>query len=144
MDKIEERRRKEREYYAKNREKICAHKAEYRANSEKWQTYIKEYHKTEKYQTYKEEYVKTEANKKCKRICKWKRSGVQHPDFDELYNIWKSATNCADCDVELVESGINGANRKCLDHDHTTGLFRDVVCHSCNCRRYQLDLKSIP
>jgi hypothetical protein len=140
MDKIEERRRKEREYYAKNREAICARKVAQR-KTEEGKAYLAEYRKTEKYQTYKEEFAKTEANKKCKRICKWKRSGVQHPDFDELYNIWKSATNCADCDVELVESGINGATRKCLDHDHTTGLFRDIVCHSCNCRRYQSDLK---
>ena len=142
MDYIEERRRKDREYYAKNREKICAQKASYRANSESYQEYIKEYHKGDKSKAYREEYVKTDANKKSKRICKWKSAGVKHPNFNELHDIWKAATNCADCNVILVESGVNGANRKCLDHDHITGLFRGIVCHACNGRRYQVDKKS--
>ena len=144
MDKIEERRRKQREYYAKNREKICEQKAAYRANSEVQQAYVKEYSKEYRKRNQEKiiEYAKTDANKKSKRICKWKLAGVKHPDFNELHDIWKAATNCADCDVILVESGITGVNRKCLDHDHITGLFRGIVCHACNGRRYQVDKKS--
>ena len=141
MDYIEERRRKEREYYAKNREKICERKAAYR-KTDKHKEYVKEYQKTDKCRAYKAEYQKTDANKKSKRICKWKLAGVKHPDFNELHDIWKAATNCDDCDIILAESGINGANRKCLDHDHITGLFRGIVCHACNGRRYQEDKKS--
>lgn len=39
----------------------------------------------------------------------------------ELYKI----NNCYICNADL---GI----KKCIDHNHTTGLVRNVICHSCN------------
>ena len=137
MDYIEERRRKYREYYAKKRKEICAQKAEYR-KTEQAQKLIKGYHKGDTYRAQKAEYAKTDNGKKLISINRWKQYGVKHNNFDDLYKIWKEATNCADCDVVFVE-GNKGNNRKCLDHDHTTGLFRDIICHKCNIHRGVID-----
>lgn len=121
-------RQRDRKRYYKDHEKTL----------EKVRGYQKEYRKTDTYKNYQQEYRKRsefiEAETKRKRIQKWRIRDVKHPDFEELHDIWKSATNCADCDVILVE-GQKGNNRKCLDHDHTTGLFRDIVCHACNLGR---------
>ena len=101
---------------------------------------ISEQNKKHYYENYEKMIARhhTDNGKKVKKITRWKQLGVISDNFDELYNIWKTATNCADCDVELIE-GNKGCNRKCLDHDHTTGLFRDVVCHSCNQMRGMTD-----
>ena len=94
----------------------------------------KVYRETEERKQYMKEFRASETGMESMRINKWKQSGVKHDNFKELYKIWKAATNCADCDVILVE-GNKGRNHKCLDHDHTTGLFRDIVCHTCNQQR---------
>ena len=80
------------------------------------------------------EYNQTEAGKKSKRICNWKRSGVVYDDFNSLYDLYISVWNCEECNVELVE-GRYGNNKKCLDHDHNTGAFRNILCQTCNIRR---------
>ena len=40
-----------------------------------------------------------------------------------------SITNCELCNVEFTDEI---KNQRCLDHDHTTGFFRKVLCRSCN------------
>jgi hypothetical protein len=35
------------------------------------------------------------------------------------------------CDVKLT-TGRCGGSRKCLDHCHITGKFRNIICHVCN------------
>ena len=93
------------------------------------------------YENHKEErkerkkvYDKSEEGKKRRRITMWKYFGVKHDDFDSLYEYYINTWNCELCNVELVE-GKFAANRRCLDHDHETGEFRNILCHSCNCRR---------
>jgi hypothetical protein len=116
-------------YYEKNREIILQKQQVYRETGDRKKAI--------------QEYRKSENGKRSNKISKWKQAGVQHPDFNELYDIWTAATNCADCDVILVE-GNEGGNRKCVDHDHETGLFRDIICHKCNIIRGQKDnLKKI-
>ena len=34
-------------------------------------------------------------------------------------------------------------NKKCLDHDHKTGLFRNIICNRCNVIRGNNDRKII-
>ena len=68
--------------------------------------------------------------KRSSSKCLWKKNGVllteQFNTFDELYNYYLSINNCELCNISFEEC------KKCLDHCHTTGLFRNIVCNSCN------------
>ncbi len=102
-------------------------------------SYAKNYRNVNKELLYekRKKYGKTETGKKSTHISLWKRRNVKLRDnetYDDLYNIYLNTTNCKDCNVLLVV-GKRCKESKCLDHDHNTGYFRDIVCHSCNCKR---------
>lgn len=65
------------------------------------------------------------------RIAYWKRCGLIG-DYKEIHKRYINTTHCDLCNVFLVGKGIN---RKCMDHNHTTGEFRNIVCHKCNCNK---------
>ena len=122
-EKLKEQRK---EYYEKIKEKKKEYNKQYReANKEKKKEYMKEYHK---------EYNKTEAGKKTYRITRWKHVGVKSDDYNKLYEMYINTTNCEQCNIELIE-GLYGNNKRVLDHDHKTGEFRNILCHTCNIRR---------
>lgn len=75
----------------------------------------------------KKNYYQTPAGRKSITIKNWKTFGVIHDNFDELYEQYLEATHCNAC-----KSGFKSTFYKCLDHDHTTGLFRQFLCRSCN------------
>ena len=122
----------------KDKEKQKAYaKAYYSEHKEERAAYKKVYDEVneEKRKATAAAYSKTPARKKSYRLYHWRRMGII-PDpltWDELYDNYLSTTLCADCDCEL-ESGC-GARGRTLDHDHETGLVRDVVCRGCNVRR---------
>ena len=91
----------------------------------------------EKILAHLKEYQKINA-KKCK-ICDWRRSGLVG-DLDEIYDRWINTTHCDTCKIELC-SGRKGANKKCMDHCHVSGEFRNILCNTCNCQR-QLKYKN--
>jgi hypothetical protein len=72
--------------------------------------------------------------KKSKRISKWKRRGVIHHDFDELYEKYINTEYCELCSVKLTEGKRSTHTTRCLDHNHETGEFRNIICHYCNIR----------
>ena len=39
--------------------------------------------------------------------------------------------NCDLCNLQFIE-GDKGKFKKCMDHNHQTGEFRNVLCHVCN------------
>ena len=118
----EERKEYNKAYYEKNKEKIDQRiKKRYENNKDK----IKEQQK---------EYLQTDTGKKLRRINKWEKRGVKSEDYSSLYEYYLNCKYCENCDVELVEGNV-GANKKVLDHSHKTGLFRNVLCHSCNNKR---------
>jgi hypothetical protein len=112
-----------KQWYQKNQEYKSEYDKEY---SRQWYQKNKK-HKDEK----SKQYSKTDAGKKSNRISQWKYNGVKCDDFDALYEYYINTTHCENCDVELVE-GNKAANRKCLDHSHETGEFRNVPCNTCN------------
>ena len=111
------------EYYQKNKEKI-------KSNAENNKLLISEY-KKQYYIKNKEKYFTDEAIKKS-RIYKWRSRGVISDDYNKLYEYYLSIKECENCGVELNEDEYT---RKCLDHDHDTGEFRQVLCHNCNILR---------
>jgi len=110
----------------------------YYKNRDKRLEYNKQKRETEEYKQRMKEYRQSEAGKKSARITQWKRFGVISDDFNALHDKWKNTTYCEECNVELCE-GNNGTNKKTLDHDHNTGLFRNIICNRCNVKRGNKD-----
>jgi hypothetical protein len=86
---------------------------------------------TEYQRKYIKEYQQRPEVKKKRIIRQWKKRGLIHYDYDELYYYYLSTKYCENCGVELC-SGSRAGNRRVLDHDHFTGEFRNVLCHCCN------------
>ena len=114
-----DREQYDRNYREKNKEKIKQKDKDYRErNKEK----IKEYRQTPQ-------------GKKSHIISNWKSSGLKETKekIEELYEIYTTIKFCEACDIELTRSGKHSATDICLDHCHTTGRFRLMLCRSCNC-----------
>ena len=115
-----------KEYYEKNKEKILKQQKEYdQKNKDK-----------------KKEYDQTPKGKMNKKICEWKLRGLicEHEDeYEYIYDRWFRSERCeyARCNKEYTKD-----NNKCMDHCHLTGLFRDILCHSCNMKRRTKDNSS--
>jgi len=122
-----------RQYYLKNKEKLINKQKEYyKNNQEKVINNQKEYYKNNRNERLN--YCKTDNGRKSCRISNWKKMGVLSDDYNKLYDYYLSVKECENCGVDLVE-GHFGANKKCLDHNHNTGEFRNVLCNTCNILR---------
>ena len=102
-----------KEYRNKNRIILSIREKEYRAKNK------------DKYKSYN----KSETHRKSSLLWVWKERGVISDDWDMLHQHWELTSHCEECHVFL--EGIRG-ERKCLDHCHTTGQFRNILCHCCN------------
>lgn len=74
-------------------------------------------------------WFRTPKGKKIERINKWKHLGLVHDDYDSLYEVYLNTTACQVCGHEFETS-----RDRCMDHDHETGQFRQILCRSCNTR----------
>jgi len=127
-----------KEYYKSNRDKINENRREYyKSNKDKKSENRKEYYLSNKDKISEnvKKYKQTEKGKKVNTIKNWKFNGVVHPDFNALYEKYLNTKNCELCDVELTQDRYNTKTTRCLDHDHETGLFRNILCNSCNVKR---------
>jgi len=130
----EQRKDYQKKYQKANKEKIKQQRKEYReANKEKIKESKKKHRETNKEQIKqrKKKYYQTEEGKKKHKISSWKRAGVICDDFNSLYDIYKNTNICNICNIKLIE-GRCGANHRCLDHNHKTGEFRQILCSTCN------------
>ena len=115
-EKIKERKKL---YYENNKQKVIEHSAKYYEDNK------------EKQKEQKKNYNNTTQGKKVYAISRWKRRGVICDDYFSLYDKYINTNNCDECNIEFD----NGRFRRCLDHNHETGLFRNVLCNTCNVKR---------
>tara|TARA_R110000765_G_scaffold84614_1_gene163595 strand:- start:970 stop:1455 length:486 start_codon:yes stop_codon:yes gene_type:complete len=81
----------------------------------------------EKIRKYNKEYRQTDKGKQIAATTRWRSRGVINDDFDGLYKRYRNTHQCETCDYVFDE-----VNKRCLDHDHETGLVRGIICNACN------------
>ena len=151
---IEDKQKHNKEYYEKNKEKLKEYNNEYQKQykknnkekiSEYQKEYMKEYNKEyylnnkEKFKQYQEdnkeyikEYRKTDKGLKINRLSCWKSRGLISEDYDKIYERFILTEECDNCGIELNQ---DFNTKKCMDHSHTTGQFRNILCNLCNVNR---------
>jgi hypothetical protein len=124
---LSEEERRERQKIAKNK---------YR-KSEKGKSVTRKYNKyyneinTTKNLERQNKYFKSEIGKKTNTKASWKKQGLNMENFEELYERYSMAIFCDICECVLNVEG-NYNSKKCMDHDHDTGEFRNICCWNCN------------
>ena len=132
------------EYKELNKDKISQQKKlHYQLNKEKINQKQKEYYHLNKEEINKKnrEYSQTEAGIKSSRIRNWKRSGMILRDYqtwDSVYTKYLDCTNCEQCN-KVFQTTLD----RQLDHCHTTGFIRNIVCCRCNQLRAVEDAKNL-
>lgn len=81
------------------------------------------------------------ATKKEKTINNWKKRGLKYTNYDKLYEEGLTVTHCQHCNKEFSNKRMD---RRCMDHDHFTHLFRAWLCNYCNLHRLNEKSKSPP
>ena len=119
----EERKEYNRLYRLKNREKLNeTNRLHYQENKGTILETQKLYHKTPN-------------GKKVNTISSWKKNGLISNDYEAIYERYLNSKNCEECGCEYSIIGDGVGRWRCMDHDHITGLFRNVLCNTCNIRR---------
>ena len=100
----------------------------YIANKDKLNEYTRLYNEAhkEKLKEYMKAYSQTPQGKKSKMMRNWRSRGVINVN-NEMYDRYINTHCCDVCNKEFK----NSLDRH-LDHDHTTGEFRQVLCQYCN------------
>ena len=66
-------------------------------------------------------------------INNWKRYGLicrEGETYKDIYSYVMSIDNCEICSVKFNDDVYN--EKRCMDHDHSSGYFRQVLCMKCN------------
>ena len=90
---------------------------------EERKAYLKEYSKV---------YDKSKKGKMIRTISKWKQQGLlcdSPEDYLTIYYHYLCSTNCEKCNKEFDNTKHND---KHMDHNHSTGQYRNILCHYCN------------
>jgi len=71
-------------------------------------------------------------------ISMWKNKRKLKGNLEEVYDICLNTKECYICNKELIHN-TRGGNKVCMDHNHITGYFRNVLCSKCNIQRGYID-----
>lgn len=112
----------DKKYYENNKEQI-------KETIKKWRKENKEQIKEKN-----KEYYQTPKYKRNNRINNLKHKGMIEPDggWEAFMDRVENTKNCELCDITLTVDKRMTKTTRCVDHSHITGLFRNVVCNSCN------------
>jgi len=113
-----DQREYKRQWYLKNRERILKERKQYGIDNE------------EKIKEYKKQY----AIGKTFKIKGWKKTGLIG-NYDEIWKRYCETENCDLCNVKLTLESKITSTRKCMEHNHESGEFRNITCHKCNMTR---------
>ena len=108
-------------------------KAKYAANLEKARISAREYYAANK--EHAAAYARERRSKYREHYAARRRfetHGITHDEFCEMWNL--QAGRCAICAVRMVLASMSEgrAQTACVDHDHTTGAIRGLLCSACN------------
>ena len=139
--KRERRKEASRKYMESNREKMKEYHKNYnknyrKANREKLREYEKNWKENnrEKVREYDRKYKENNPEKvhKSGKISLWKHHGLIDEDYESLYNKYMNTDYCERCNCKLTGNKPQTSTSRCMDHDHITGKFRNVLCLCCN------------
>ena len=93
--------------------------------------YIKEYYK---------QWYQLPKGKKSMRITQWKYRGLKETKefIEQIYDEYLNSEEC-----QLCGEPYSAHNIKSMDHCHTTGKFRNIICNRCNCWKADKAVKNI-
>ncbi len=60
----------------------------------------------------------------------WKKKGLISNNLEDIWERYRYSKKCELCNVEYTKK-----NKKCMDHNHNTGKFRNILCNRCNTNR---------
>ena len=125
--------------------KYVENKPRYQENGRKWRDNNKDYIKQKKAKNYienKEAIDKRNReyqynNPKAKKKNDWKRRGLDMSNFEEVWERYSTTTLCDYCAITLTFDTHKQSlsSQRCMDHCHSTGKFRAVLCQSCNVKK---------
>ena len=82
---------------------------------------------------YQTKYNNTPNGYKVYTKSNWKSRGLVMDNFEEIFDRYMKTTNCDRCNIELTtRDNPPKMTTKCMDHQHQTGLFRNILCTKCN------------
>ena len=119
-------------YYLANKERIKAYREAKKEHSKATRKAHDEANK-DKIKKQKADWYRTEKGKKSDTMASWRKQGVNNVT-DEMYDRYKNNHRCDVCKIEFKNS-----TDRCLDHDHETGDFRQVLCRDCNIQDRWID-----
>ena len=102
-------------YYAANK---ATYKQKYEEKKEDLSIKAKEYHNSDK-------------GKRLHTFAYWRRRKLVHPDFEQLYKEWTTATVCHKCDNLYGERGDGQGSYKCIAKQFGTDEVESICCFRC-------------
>ena len=121
-EKKKRKKERDRKYYEKNKEKLLNKQKKYYENNK------------EQRADYYEKWRETDNGKKSLTIANWKRNGlIENKEFlEEIYELYLNQEECNACGITLTRTGKCSNTDVTMDHDHSTGKFRHIICGYCN------------
>ena len=116
-------------YHAHHRDRRAWAKAYYCRNSSRIKAYKREYRKLNMAKM--SEYDRQRYNVKRRFYHMLRRYGVTEQQWNEM--IGRQNHQCAICgEVLRIDATVKGNDRPHVDHCHTTGQVRGILCSRCN------------